>query len=92
MSIRRFDVCQWIEDDEARVEFESVPQGTWVLYTDHAATDEHHRATIQVLRNAIVRAEASIHGVTAKTDTADPQLLRALAILADALAFTREDQ
>ncbi len=54
------------------------------------ATDEHYRATIQVLRNAIVRAEASIRGVTAKTDTADPQLLRALAILADALAFTRE--
>ena len=55
------------------------------------ADDEHHRATIQVLRNAIARAEATIRGITAKTDTADPQLLRALAILADALAYTREE-
>ena len=55
------------------------------------ADDEHHRATIQVLRNAIVRAEATIRGITAKTDTADPQLLRALAILADALAYTSEE-
>lgn len=92
MSIKRFDTREYIEDDEAGVEFVAVPQGAWVMYSDHAATDEHHRATIQQLRNAIVRADASIRGVTAKTDTADPNLLRALAILADALAFTRETQ
>lgn len=56
------------------------------------AEAEHLRAQVQTLRNVIVRAEATIRGILAKTDTADPELLRAANVLADGLAFARDTQ
>ena len=37
MSIRRFDTREVDVDGEFVVEFEAVPEGTWVRYADHAA-------------------------------------------------------
>lgn len=66
--LRRFDTREWIEDGEARVEFEAVPSGTWVTFSDaQAAIDAaNKRATDAERRLALAAAEVKAWRAWAK--------------------------